>query len=285
VISRRSTGKSLRRISFASTHASPSSLTVSNGDLIAYQFEGLPAESKVRHAIFTRCGGASTGAYASLNLSRAVGDDPEAVAENNRRMLAAVGYRREQAATAWLVHGNDVAVITRDDLERDPPQVDAIVTRERGLPLILRFADCVPVVFFDPDTPAIGVAHAGWRGVTLNAAGATVRAMTDAFGSDPRRMWAGIGPAISVERYEVGPEIVEQVAAACPPGTRLAQPGDNGRPRLDLPMAVESQLQAAGVGANEAAGLCTASHTAEWFSHRAENGKTGRFGLLIALNA
>lgn len=274
----------MRRISFSTSRTSPPGRPATDGSLIAYQFEGLLAYPDTTHAVFTRRGGVSAGPYASLNLSRSVGDDPEAVAENNRRMLAALGYRREQTATAWLVHGREVAVIGREDAGRDPQQVDAIITRERGLPLILRFADCVPIVFFDPVTPAIGVAHAGWRGVALNVVEATVRAMADAFGSDRRRMWAGIGPAIGVEHYEVGPDIAEQVAAACASRARLTQPGRNGRPHLDLPGAAASQLQAAGVGQIELSGLCTGSNTVEWFSHRAENGKTGRFGLLVALN-
>jgi len=269
----------VQRVSFS---AAPS--RASNGHLTAYQFEGLLAYPEVGHAVFTRHGGVSVGPYASLNLSRAVGDDPEAVAENNRRVLAAFGYRREQAVTAWLVHDRNVAVVTRADLDREPHQVDALITRERGLPLAMRFADCAPLVFYDPVCQAIGVAHAGWRGVVVNVAAATVQAMVQAFGSDPQRLWAGIGPAIGVERYEVGANVAEQVVSACPLGARLTQPGSNGRPHLDLTAAVTAQLQAAGVGAIEMSGLCTASDTAEWFSHRAENGKTGRFGLVIVLN-
>jgi len=273
----------MQRTSFSPT-SSPAHASAADGHLIAYQFESLLNRLETAHAIFTRDGGVSVGPFASLNLSRAVGDDPEAVTENNRRALGALGYRREQAVTAWLVHGRDVAVITRADLGRDPQRVDALVTRERGLPLSMRFADCVPIVFYDLVRQAIGVAHAGWRGVAVNVAEATVGAMADAFGSDPRRMWAGIGPAIGVERYEVSADVAEQVAAACPPGTQLTQPGRNGRPHLDLAAAIVSQLQAAGVGAIEVSGICTASNTREWFSHRAENGNTGRFGLVITLN-
>ena len=283
----------MRRLSLTPTPTSnPSTLRLRSGQaslrtglqLIAYQFEGLLAFPETTHAVLTRHGGASVGPYASLNLSRAVGDDPAAVAENNRRVLDVFGYRREQAVTAWLMHGRDVAVITHTDLGCDPQRVDALVTRERGLPLTMRFADCVPIVLFDPVQRAIGVAHAGWRGVALNVVAATVRTMVDAFGSDRRRLWAGVGPAIGVERYEVGAEVAEQVAAACPPGARLTQPGSNGRPHLDLAAAVTTQLQAAGVGTIEASHICTASNTGEWFSHRAENGKTGRFGLVVALN-
>jgi hypothetical protein len=269
----------LRRVTFSTSGAG-----APDPNLIAYQFEGLLNFPETAHAVFTRQGGVSVGVYASLNLSRAVGDDPAAVTENNRRMLGALGYRREDAVTAWLVHGDDVAVITHDDLGKDPRQVDAIVTRERGLPLSMRFADCVPIVFYDPLRNAIGLAHAGWRGVVINVVAATLRTMADAFGSNPRRMWAGIGPAIGVDRYEVGPEVAGQVLAACPPGARLTQPGSNSHPHLDLAASVLSQLQAADVGIIESSGICTASHTGEWFSHRAENGKTGRFGVVVALN-
>ena len=274
----------MRRSTFTSsaTHAGPAN--AGNGHLIAYQFDGLLGCSETSHAVFTRHGGVSAGAFASLNLSRSVGDDPDAVAENSRRALGALGYRREQAVTAWLVHGCDVAVMTRDDVGREPPKADAILTRERGLPLLMRFADCAPIVLYDSVRQAIGLAHAGWRGVAANVVEATVRAMVDAFGSDPRRMWAGVGPAIGVECYEVGPDVVERAAAACPPGTRLAQPGRNGRPHLDLAAAVMAQMQRADVGSIEASGMCTASNTHEWFSHRAERGRTGRFGLVIALN-
>ena len=269
----------MRRVSFPAV-----ATAASNPPLTAYQFEGLLGFPDTTHAVFTRHGGVSAGPYTSLNLSRAVGDDPAAVAENNRRMLGALGYRRPQAVTAWLVHGNDVALVTRADSDRPPQQVDALVTRERSLPLSMRFADCVPIVFYDPLHPAIGVAHAGWRGVAANVAGATVRAMVDWFNTDPRRMWVGIGPAIGVEKYEVSQDEVDRVAAACPRGARLTQPGGRGRPHLDLAAAVVAQLQAAGVASIEASGICTASDTGEWFSHRAENGQTGRFGLVVALD-
>ncbi len=277
----------MRRIALAPGPAAPATLpptTALDSTLTAYQFDGLLAFPETIHAILTRRGGVSVGAYTSLNLSRSVGDDPRAVAENNRRALGAFGYRREQAVTAWLTHGRDVAVITHADLGRDPQRVDALVTRERGLPLTMRFADCAPIVFYDPVRRAIGVAHAGWRGIAVNVVAATVQTMVDAFGSDPRHLWAGIGPAIGVERYEVGVDVAAQVAAACPPGARVTQHTSPGRLHVDLAAAVTAQLQAAGVGAIEPSGICTASDIGEWFSHRAEQGRTGRFGLVVALN-
>ncbi len=250
-----------------------------------YEFEGLSDYADLYHGVFTRAGGVSCAPFESLNLARSVGDDPDAVRENNRRMLAVFEIAPEQATTAWLVHGKAVAVMTSADAGTYRSGVDAIITRARGLALTMRFADCVPIVFYDPVQRAIGLAHAGWRGVAENVIAATVTALREQFGSQPRDLWAGIGPCISVDRYRVGPEVSAQVAAACPPHTSIAQAQSDGSTHLDLNAAVTAQLRACGVEQIEDSRLCTASRTDEWFSHRAENGKTGRFGVVLGLRA
>lgn len=251
--------------------------------LTYYQFDDLTAEPGLYHGVFTRAGGVSRAPFESLNLSRSVGDEPAAVAENNRRMLAAFDVQPQQATTAWLVHGRTVAVVDRADAGRFRTEVDAIITRERGLALTMRFADCVPVVVYDRVRGAIGLAHAGWRGVAVNIVAATLDALREAFGSEPRDVWAGIGPCISVDHYRVGQDVIDAVAAACPPHTPIVQPRPDG-PHLDLNAAVTAQLRACGVTHLEDSRLCTATRTDEWFSHRAEQGKTGRFGVVIGLN-
>ncbi len=251
--------------------------------LAFYQFDGLSSYSDLYHGAFTRLGGVSQAPYASLNLARSVGDEAQIVQENNRRMLSVFDLTPDRATTAWLVHGRLVAVMTSADAGSYKQGYDAIITRERGLALTMRFADCVPIVFFDPVQQAIGLAHAGWRGVAVNVIAATVDALRDNFGSHPRDLWAGIGPCISADRYRVGQEVIDQVTPACPPHAPIAlrQPDDSLH--LDLNTAVSAQLQACGVENIEDSALCTASNTTEWFSHRAENGKTGRFGVVIGL--
>lgn len=251
--------------------------------LIYYQFEGLQRYSDLDHGVFTRLGGVSQAPFESLNLARSVGDDPKIVQENNRRMLAVFDLTPERATTAWLVHGRLVALMTHADAGSYKQGCDAIITRERGLALTMRFADCVPIVFFDPAQQAIGLAHAGWRGVAANVIAATVDALRDNFGSNPRDLWAGIGPCISADRYRVGQEVLDQVAPACPPDAPIARRQPDGSVHLDLNAAVGAQLQACGVDNVEDAAICTASNTTEWFSHRAENGKTGRFGVVVGL--
>ena len=253
--------------------------------LAFYQFEGPSDCVDLYHGVFTRQGGVSLAPFESLNLSRSVGDDAAAVQENNRRMLAVFDVAPDRATTAWLVHGRAVAMVTHADAGSYRPGVDAIITRERGLALTMRFADCMPILFHDPVQRAIGLAHAGWRGVAENVVAATVSALHDHFGSQPRDLWAGIGPCISADRYRVGLEVIEQVGAACPPNAPIVLTQPDGSAHLDLNAAVTAQLQASGVEIIEDSRLCTASRTDEWFSHRAENGKTGRFGVVIGLRA
>ncbi len=250
--------------------------------LTFYQFDGLAPYHDLYHGAFTRLGGVSQAPFESLNLARSVGDDAHAVQENNRRMLSVFGVVPGRAATAWLVHGRSVAVMTSADAGGYRQGFDAIITRERGLALTMRFADCVPILFFDPVQRALGLAHAGWRGVAENVIAAAVAAFHDNFGSNPRDLWAGIGPCISAERYRVGQEVIDVVEPACPPHSQIVRALDDYL-HLDLNAAVRSQLQASGVENIEDSAICTASHTAEWFSHRAENGKTGRFGVVIEL--
>lgn len=244
-----------------------------------YRFNSLPA---IQHGIFTRLGGVSDGQWASLNLSRSTGDAAEPVSENRRRSFAALGLKPEHSVTSWLVHGNAVRVVSHDDEGEDLVHADAMVTQARGLALTLRFADCVPVLFHDPVKGAIGIAHAGWKGIVNGVLPETVHAMQRAFNSQPRDIIAGVGPCIGPDKFEVGEDVAEQIQSAVSDQV-VRSSGHQVKPRVDLWAATESQLKDAGVGHVEVAGICTASNTHEWFSHRAEQGKTGRFGAVIVL--
>jgi YfiH family protein len=246
------------------------------------RFPRLSAEAGVFHAVFTRAGGVSARPYATLNLGHTVGDELAAVEENHKRALGALGLDGEHVVTCHQVHGARVGVVDRDDLGTVQPATDALVTAQPHVPLLLRFADCVPVLFFDPVCRAVGLAHAGWRGLAARVLPATVAALVDLLGCDPRSLWAGIGPAIGRCCYEVDEATSAQVAAACPPGAEIVE--RRGQcVHLDLHAAARAQLSAAGVGSIEDSGLCTACRVGEFFSHRAERGRTGRFGIVIGL--
>ncbi|RLC80988.1 MAG: hypothetical protein DRI81_03530, partial [Chloroflexi bacterium] len=178
--------------------------------------------------------------------------------------------------------GARVGVVGRAHLGTVQPATDALVTDAPGVPLLMRFGDCASVLFFDSVRRVIGMTHAGWRGVAVGSVPATVRTMTERFGCNPADLWAGIGPTIGPCCYEVGQEVVTAVEAACPPGTKATH-DVNGRTHLDLPGAVRAQLRAGGVEQIEDSGLCTACRVDEFFSHRAERGHTGRFGIVMEL--
>ncbi len=250
--------------------------------IVLYRFEGLSRAEGLIHAALSRIGGVSRGPYATLNLGHTVGDDLAAVEENHRQALSALGLAPGQVVSPYQVHGARVGVVGRAHLGTVQPATDALVTSVPAVPLLMRFADCAPVLFFDPVQRVVGMAHAGWRGVVAGVVRATIRTMTERLGCDPADLWAGIGPTIGPCCYEVGPEVAAAVEAACSPGAEVVRRTD-GRTYLDLPAAVEAQLRAVGIEQIENAGLCTACHVNEFFSYRAEHGRTGRFGVVMEL--
>ena len=242
-----------------------------------YTFDAFDS-ARVKHGVFTRHGGVSSGMWSSLNLSRSTGDTQDCVAENRARLMRVMDTR--DTLTSWLVHGNHVRAVGMDDLGQDDAHADAMITRTPGLALTMRYADCVPILFHDRRRAVIGVAHAGWKGFVNGVLAATVNAMRAAYDCDPADIVAGVGPSIGPDKFEVGADVAAQIQSAVPAPVIIPTMGN---PRVDLWAAAEAQLRAAGVGHIEIAGLCTATHTWDWFSHRAEQGNTGRFGVLISL--
>jgi YfiH family protein len=249
-----------------------------------YQFDSFDP-ALTAHAVFTRHGGVSPAPYASLNLSISTGDTRENVVANRERAFRALGRAPESRADLWQVHSDRVLVADAPNGPRDYlGQADALITDRPEVSLFLRFADCVPILLVDPRRPAVGVVHAGWRGTLAGAARAAVRALAEHYGSRPQDLLAGIGPSIGPCHYAVGPEVVAETRAAFP-GAEHLLPRHNGGHHLDLWVANELALRAAGVGHIEVGGVCTACRTDDFFSHRAERGATGRFGALIGLRA
>ena len=256
---------------------------VISGSVVYYQFEGLRSYAELAHGVFTRLGGQSRPPWDSLNTGHTIGDDPVAVEANHHLICQALGFRREDIVSPYQVHGAVVGVVDVADRGRVRPQTDALVTDAPGVLLMLRFADCVPVWFYDPSRRAIGLAHAGWRGTVAGIVRATVKEMERAFGCLPSDLIAGLGPAIGPCCYEVGEDVARAADEARVDLSPFLEPVPNGRWHLDLWAANRHQLRQAGVLSVEIAGICTACHTDEWFSHRVENGRTGRLGAVIGL--
>jgi hypothetical protein len=254
------------------------------GALRYFTFENLNNQP-VTHAVFTRHGGVSEGAYAELNVGATVGDEATRVEKNLQLAFSAVDRPRQSIFDSWLVHGTHVLVANepRPVEWAKPLQADIIITNKPEVTLFMRYADCVPIIFYDPAHQAIGLAHAGWRGTVAKVAEKAVEAMQTDYGSRPEDMTACIGPAICSEHYEVGEDVVGQARAAFGDDAETLLPRANGSVHFDLVGANRLTLQQAGIRNIEISGLCTAADTANWFSHRASGGRTGRFGALIAL--
>ena len=248
-----------------------------------FQFESF-RDLPVFHAVLTRKGGVSQPPFDSLNTGGTVGDDPQAVLLNHQRIYDAFGFDFGSRFDVWQVHGDRIICA---DAPRGPgvahPKADGILTEKTEVTLFMRFADCVPILLVDPIRRAIGIVHAGWQGTYQRIAFRAVEKMISCFGSTPKDLYAGIGPSICQKCYEVGSEVIDLF------GTHLGQSADSyfegrdGRYHLDLWSANRDILVQAGVNQIETSGLCTACDLDDWFSHRAERGKTGRFAVLMSI--
>lgn len=258
---------------------------VAEGGPIYYQFERWTGHEALVHGVFTRLGGVSRAPWESLNVGGTVGDDAAAVQRNIQLVFDALELERARACTVWQVHSADAVVVTeRVEGRAWLARADGMVTNIPGLPLTMRFADCTPLLFYDPVHYAIGLAHAGWRGTVAEVGLNTLRAMRVAFGTQPEDVEVAIGPSIGPDQYQVGPEVVEAVQRTFGTTEDLIRRARDGSAYLDLWAANRLSLERAGVTRFEVAGICTASNTSEFFSHRAERGKTGRFCAVMALN-
>lgn len=249
-----------------------------------YQFESLAAAGVV-HGIFARHGGVSPAPYQSLNVSVSTGDSLTNVRTNRERAFRVLGRDPDSIADVWQIHSATVVVAEAPrGAQENLGQADALVTANPAVSLFMRFADCVPVLLFDPRQNVAGLAHAGWKGTLARVAAATVRAMSARYGSRAPDILAGIGPAIGPCHYAVGADVIAQTRVAFPGAAELLVPGPE-QYHLDLWAANARALRECGVEQIEIARLCTACQPDEFFSHRAEGGQTGRFGALIGAYA
>jgi YfiH family protein len=241
-------------------------------------------EAGVMHGFFMRHGGCSPQPWASLNLATSVGDSRENVIENRNRIADALGIDRNSYYDVWQVHSARVVHAERPRrLDEKHLQADAIVTDKKSVAILMLFADCVPMLFYDPQQKVIAGAHGGWQGTFKGVARETILAMQSEYDSQPKDILAVVGPSISVENYEVGPEVVQAAEEQFIDTDGVVQRID-GRTCVDLQRANRLMMERAGVQQIQQVDICTMENTDDWFSHRGENGKTGRFGAVITLD-
>ena len=212
----------------------------------------------------TRLGGVSEGPYESLNLGIQTGDDTDRVVENRRLLSEATALGPEAVAIGHQVHGAEIArwdappADAFTDAAAVRPEVDGHATALPGLGLLVQVADCLPVALATPEQ--VAMVHCGWRGV---AGGIVARAVAELEAAPA----AVVGPGIGRCCFEVGPEVLAELGDV---------EGAADRRMLDLRKVVEARLRAAGVERVEHVDLCTHCRDDLFFSHRRDDGVTGR---------
>ncbi len=244
------------------------------------------------HGISTRQAGVSRKPYDSMNLAFHVGDAAESVWKNRIIFASSMGLKAEDIVSPNQVHGDKVLNVSSKhrgmgakSYEDAIPETDALITNEPGLPLMLCFADCTPILFLDPEKKAVGIAHAGWKGTLKKIGRKTLEAMNREFGTDPSKCLAGIGPSIGPCCYEVGVEVAEACRKAFPEKADNLLEEKNGRIYFNLWAANRLSLIEGGMLPEniESADTCTACEHSWYFSYRADGGTTGRIAAMIAL--
>ncbi|NMB76894.1 MAG: peptidoglycan editing factor PgeF [Myxococcales bacterium] len=235
------------------------------------------------HGFSTRAGGVSAGAFASLNVSHELGDEPARVEENRRRLARAAGFDRSRLIEMRQLHSDRVIVLSAAGGKASPElRGDALVALDARWVLGVRTADCLAVLLADSKRRAVAAVHAGWRGTLAGIVSRAVEAL-DRCGCARRDLVAALGPCIRACCFEVGPDVAERFEGECGPG--VVRYDERGRRFVDLAEANRRRLVAAGLppASIEDLGLCTACRPDLFFSHRRDRGRTGRQLAFIAL--
>lgn len=237
----------------------------------------------VSHGFFTREGGESGGVFASLNCGMGSGDDKAAVTRNRATVAAKLGVAPDRLLSAWQVHSPDAVAVSAPWPGEERPRVDALVTATPGIGLGVLTADCGPVLFADRQARVIGAAHAGWKGALTGVTTSTIAAM-EKLGADRSRIVAVIGPMISRQAYEVGPEFPARFTDADPANARYFTASSRaGHAMFDLPAYLAHRLRSEGVGQVVDLGLCTFADERRFYSYRRATHRNEKdYGRLIS---
>jgi len=244
----------------------------------------------VPHAFSTRLGGLSPKPFDSMNLGNPNGceirDLTDRIRENYKLLLRSAGLEGRELLHLHQVHGPRVVRVERNHPHDNNQKADALVGDDATRVLSVRIADCVPVLFATEDGRLVAAIHAGWRGVVAGVALSALEEMNRWRDVPAGRVVAAIGPSISFEAFEVGPEVLDEFATAFGPEAPIRRRED-GKGHVDLREALRRQLVNAGIPEAhiDATDRCTHTHSDEFFSHRRDRGITGRMAAVIAAKA
>lgn len=240
---------------------------------------GAIAGSSARVLATTRRGGVGTGTWSTFTLGAAADAIDAGLSINRHRLRRLLDL---PADPIWLrqEHGN--RCVEMDGSESpDRIEADAAWTARPGVVCAVLTADCLPVAVADRNGRAVGVAHAGWRGL----ANGVIEALLAAVPVDPPDLIAWLGPAIGPAAFEVGPEVRDAFMSVDPGAAAAFQPGAGDRWHADLYELARHRLRALGVNSIEGGGFCTFSDPERFFSHRRAGGPTGRMATLVWLES
>lgn len=236
----------------------------------------------IQHGFFGRQGGVSSGLYDSLNLGTGSDDDADCVLTNRQRVQDC--FEAEHLFSCFQVHSAKAIIVDNTTTSRQ--QADGLVTATPGVALCILTADCVPVLFADPEARIIGAAHAGWKGAITGICAATLDSM-ERLGASRANITAAIGPAIQQPSYEIGPEFRDQFLAYDSSLEALFRPGRDDRYHFDLTGFVKRTLLAEGIFALDRLNHDTCEMAEVYFSNRRRNHRKepdyGRNGSVIVL--
>jgi len=253
-------------------------------NLPVFQFHSIQKYSdQVEHAVLSRLGGVSSGAFESLNVSLTVDDRAENVLKNREIICRAFGLEDDKLVSANQIHGKDICVVDEAFLathkpNRDVDNIDAFVSNVPGVALMMKVADCQAIVMFDPVERVVAAVHAGWRGLMKDISGATIDLLKRKFNVKPEHLVVGIGPSLgpccsffSDPQRELSADFKPYIAH---------------NNTVDLWEFSTDQLMRHGVRPEhvEHARVCTmCGGGGKFFSFRRDHGVTGRFGVIIEL--
>jgi polyphenol oxidase len=248
-----------------------------NTEGVQFLFPDWTAPANVLAAFTLRTGGVSAAPYDSLNLGARIGDAPQSVAENRRRVHEALQLPAEPF---WLEQVHGVVVVDVPAASASPPVADASVAHGPRRVCAIRVADCMPVLFAARDGSVVGAAHAGWRGL----AGGVLEATISGLGVPASQLVAWMGPAIGPQNFEVGDDVRAAFLATEPGASFAFVPNPRGRWQCDLYALARMKLEACGVAQISGGGWCTFADRARFFSYR-RDGQCGRMAALIWIDA
>lgn len=240
----------------------------------------------------TRNGGKSKGNYQSLNLGFHVGDDPETVLENRYILADELELPIDWWVSGQQTHENRIQKVTRDhrglgasNLQGSLSGIDGLYTKESNVVLTAGYADCVPLFFIAPKEGLVGIAHAGWRGTVQNIAGNMIDMWVKEENVNPSNIYVMIGPSIGSCCYQVDNHVINYVTPLL--SSEVPKPYksiDASQYLLDLKSLNFLLLTGAGVPTANISktSYCTSCQSDLFFSHRRDQGKTGRMLSVIA---